>query len=189
MIVNITDTELKTCEDFANKIDTEHYSSRGQTDEKKKSRDQIVGKVAEIAAHNYLKLKGIETNYPDFQIYTAKKKSWDFDLKASNYNIHIKAQDVIQAKKYGYSWIFQHGNGKGYGYDKEIFDQVSPNQYVIFVSVDLFEKIAEIKAACSLTFLHEKELFDLPKVWQLQSNKKAVYLDAISKYPEEMFKL
>ncbi len=180
---NFTEEEYKKCVEFSEKIDTSYYASRNQFNPEKRKNDQIIGKLGEILSFNYLKTKIGNLTYPDFNIYEKSQKSWDFDLKGDNANIHVKSQNIIQSKRYGQSWIFQSGNGKNY--DKEIFDKISPNQYISFCLIDLVNKSGEIKSILPLEILHEKKLFKLPKLEKLQNaNKLAIYFSDIKMFEE-----
>ncbi len=187
---SFTKEELDACKLFSESVDTSYYSSRFQFNEQKRQKDALIGKLGEVATYHSLKDKISNLTIPDFKIYSAKEKSWDFDLKGSEGNFHVKTQDVEQGEKYGVSWIFQYGNGKNQHYDKEIFDKVTPNQYVTFVSLSLKDNFAIIRAILKLEFLHERKLFGLPKLEHLQkANKKAVYLKDIERYSEQLFQL
>ena len=107
-------------------------------------------------------------------------------MKAKDFNLHVKCQDVAVGSKYGTSWIFQC---QGFSYDKEIFDQVSPNQHVAFVSLNLKEKLATIQAITKLSFLHDTNQFKDPAVHQLRGIKKAVYLENLQKHPESLWSI
>lgn len=182
--------ELDICKKFSESVDTSHYSKRGQNNEQKRQKDALVGKLGEFAVYHSFKDKVSNMTQPDVQIYTAKQKSWDFDLKGDGVNLHVKTQDIEQGEKYGVSWIFQYGNGKSQHYDKEIFDSLTPNQYIAFVSLSLKDNFAIIRAVVKLEFLHEKKLFGLPKLEHLQkANKKAVYLKDIERYLTELNQL
>lgn len=190
MQIKFTQPEIEQVLDFANKIDTSHYAKRSQFDNEKRKQDQIVGKLGEIAVFNTLKAKYDTLSSPDFNIYEKSKKSWDFDLKANNINLHVKSQNLVQSKKYGQSWIFQKGNGVNRNYDKEIFDKISPNQYVSFVLVDLDKYEAEIKAIVTLDFLHKKDMFKPPVLEKLRiANKMAVYYNDIKEFPNLLWSL
>lgn len=174
-----SEEEFSKCTEFANKIDTSFYSRRNQFDNDKRKKDQLIGKLGEIISFNYLNNKIKDLSYPDFNIYDKKQKSWDFDLKANGFNIHVKSQDIVQSKRYGESWIFQAG-GKYKGYDKEIFDKISPNQFICFCVIDLENKSGVIKSIVKLEYLHDNKLFKLPKLPKLQEmNKMAVYFNDI----------
>lgn len=178
-----TQEEIDKCKSFSESVDTSFYARRSQFNEEKRKKDSFVGKLGEIAVYNYLKSKINNLNYPDLNIYSAREKSWDFDLKGESVNLHVKTQDLEQGERYGVSWIFQYGNGKNSHYDKEIFDKLTPNQYVAFVSLCLHEKYAIIRSIVNLDFLHENKLFGLPKLDHLKkANKKAVYLKDIERY-------
>lgn len=181
-----SDDEFKLCKDFSEQVDTSFYATRSQFNVQKRIKDSLIGKLGELAVYNLLKDEIKDISYPDFKIYSAKEKSWDFDLKAKNCNLHVKCQDIEQGEKYGVSWIFQHGKY----YDKEIFDQTSPNQYVAFVSVNLKEKTSLVRAIIKLELLHNKKLFALPKLERLQqANKLAVYLKDLEKYPDQLWQI
>jgi hypothetical protein len=185
-----TKEEVDACKLFSEAVDTSHYSKRGQNNDQKRQKDALIGKLGEVATYHSLKDKIHGLTIPDFKIYSAKEKSWDFDLKGQEVNVHVKTQDVEQGEKYGVSWIFQYGNGKNQHYDKEIFDKLTPNQYVVFVSLSLKDNLAIIRAILKLEFLHERKLFGLPKLEFLQKeNKKAVYLKDIERYSDQLFQL
>lgn len=186
--IQITEEEFNKCKIFSEKCDTSHYVKRNQFNEEKRKKDSLIGKIGEIATFNYLKDKVENLTYPDFEIYSAKNKSWDFDLKAKDRNFHVKSQDVVQGDRFGVSWIFQYGNGFNQSYDKEIFDRLTDNQFISFVSINLETNEALIRAIVDLTFLHKKQLFKLPKLEKLQkANKLAVYLKDLERYPESLW--
>jgi hypothetical protein len=190
MIIKFTQPEIDQVLDFANKIDTSYYAKRSQFDNEKRKQDQIVGKLGEVAVYNYLKEKYSEITAPDFQIYKKNEKSWDFDLKGNEKNVHCKSQNISQSKRYGQSWIFQKGNGVNRHYDKEVFDRLSTNQYVSFILVDLDKYEAEIKAIVTLDFLHKKDMFKLPMLEKLRfANKVAVYYNDLKEYPNLLWAL
>lgn len=170
-----TEEEINKCKEFSEKIDTSFYAKRNQFNNEKRKKDQLIGKLGEILSYNYLKNKISDISYPDFNIYEKKNKSWDFDMKSSSHNIHVKSQDIEQAKRYGESWIFQAGD-KQKGYDKEIFDRLSKNQFVSFCIIDIKNNCGTIKSIVNVDFIHENSFFKLPKLeWLQQMNKKAVY--------------
>jgi hypothetical protein len=190
MEINFTQEEIDQVTEFANKIDTSYYAKRSQFDNEKRKQDQVIGKLGEVAVFNALKEKHPTLSPVDFKIYSAKEKSWDFDLKANNINLHVKSQNILRSKKYGESWIFQKGNGVNRNYDKEIFDRISPNQYVAFVLVNLEEKSATIKAIVELDFLHKKDLFKLPVLEKLRvANKMAVYFKDMKEFTTKLWAL
>lgn len=175
MIIKFTPEQIKECEDFSNAVDTSFYATRNQKNNEKRVFDSKIGKLGEIATFEFLNDKVKNLTRPDFKIYKPSEKSWDFDLKSDGMNIHVKSQAKIQSQKFGESWIFQKGDKKR-GYDKEIFDKLSENQFISFVIVDPINKQAEIKAIVSLDLLHDKDLFALPVIPYLRNmNKVAVY--------------
>lgn len=188
VLYNFTKEEIDAAQLFSESVDTSFYSTRNQFNESKKIKDSFIGKLGEFAAYHYLKDKVEDISVPDLNIYDAKSKSWDFDLKSKSANFHVKTQDLVQGEKYGTSWIFQYGNGKSRSYDKEIFDKLTDNQYIAFVSLDLEKLCAHIRACVNLNHLHDKKLFGMPKLEHLQrANKLAVYLKDLERYPEQLF--
>ncbi len=190
MIINFTQEQLDQCWEFANNIDTSYYLNRSQDDDNKRKKDQVVGKLGEIAIYHSLKDKYPALSYPDFKIYSSKDKSWDFDLKADDLNLHCKSQEIKSSKKFGESWTFQRGDGKSRHYDKEIFERKTPNQYVGFVIVDLNNNSATIKAIVELDFLFKKDLFKLPILSKLRDNNKSVvYFNDMKKFTTKLWAL
>lgn len=171
MIIKFTSQDITKCQEFAGKIDTGFYSTRGQFNNEKRIKDQIVGKLAEIVVFSYFKDKGIETTPPDFNIYNKSKKSWDHDISNKDLNLHIKSQSIEQSKKYGTSFVFEKT-------DKKIFKDYSDKDYVCFVSIDLPNKTAEIKSILKLEDLHKHNLFKPMKLAHL-TTKAAVYFDDV----------
>lgn len=182
MVKNIifTQAQLNQCREFAENINTSYYANRKQTDQEKRKLDQIIGKLGEIATHETLKAKFPDLTLPDFNIYEAKKKSWDFDMKADGLNLHVKSQSLTQGAKYGVSWIFQ-------AQDKHIQDLKIQNQYVSFVSVDMDKKHALVRCIPALETLHSNALFKAPKLLNLSyNNKLAVYFDDLKLLDESL---
>jgi hypothetical protein len=182
-----TPEDIQKCTEFSEQVDTSLYAQRNQWDAEKRKADAKIGKLGELVVYQNLIEKYPNITYPDFKIYKAKEKSWDFDLKAPTFNLHVKTQEALQGAKFGESWIFQYGNGKNRHYDREIFDRTSPNQYIAFVKVNLLAKEGEIRAIVSLDLLHENKLFALPVLEKLQkANKLAVYYKDLQKFSDKL---
>jgi len=180
MQIFFTQEEWDQCEKFSEEIDTSFYASRNQENDHKRKRDQLVGKLGEVATHTYLKDKYPNLSYPDFTILSSKQKSWDFDMKCHSINLHVKSQELKMSKKFGESWTFQSG-------DREVFDRKVPNQYVSFVIVDLATKSATIKAVVEMDFLFKKDLFKDPILQKLrESNKKVVYFRDMKEFTTKL---
>ncbi len=164
-------THLQEAEDFCNAVNTSLYARRNQWDADKRKLDAKIGKLGELAVYELLKDKYSDLTYPDLKIYAAKQKSWDFDLKTKDINLHVKCQNIVQGKRYGESWIFQNE-------DKHIFKEHCDKDYVAFVTVDMIANVAYIKSILPVQVLHDKNLFKKPKLDKL-FNKSAVYFDDI----------
>jgi hypothetical protein len=175
MQIKVSQEEYEKCVEFSENVNTSLYAQRNQHNADKRKKDAKIGKLGELVAFHFLKDK-YEVSYPDFKIYSIKEKSWDFDIKSQDFNLHVKTQDVLQSQRYGESWLFQYGAGKVRHYDKEIFDRVTPYQYVCFTVWDDKAKYGLVKGIVSLDDLHDNKLFSLPVLPQLQkANKLAVY--------------
>jgi hypothetical protein len=168
-IIKLSQEDIDICIEFSNSINTSHYASRNQFNDDKRKLDQQVGKFGEIAVYKYLKLKNYDVSYPDFQIYSASKKSWDYDLKTPDINFHVKSQSITQGNRYGISWLFQLG-------DKHVMTNYKDNDYIAFTSVDMDNFTVNIRSILQVAKLHQLNLFKPPKLPQL-FNKCAVYLN------------
>jgi hypothetical protein len=111
MKIKINSEDFAKCVEFAHECvntNMSAYKRRNQGDKNKVISDISVGKIAEIAVHQYLiNHKNVTCSYPDFMIYGASKKSFDADLYTKKYNIHVKSQDIKSSRIYGESWQFQ----------------------------------------------------------------------------------
>lgn len=170
-LIKISSQDYQTCVKFSEDVDTQFYETRKQLNDEKRKKDSLIGKLGEIGTFKALKDKLPNLTEPDFLIYKASEKSWDFDLKADGVNIHVKTQDVEQGKKYGESWVFQKQ-------DKHIFKEYSEFDYVAFVSIDLKTRECFIRSILPVSLLHEKSLFKQMKLFHL-SSKCAIYYDDI----------
>jgi hypothetical protein len=176
----LTSEDLKQAEEFANKIDVNHYSGRNQFDDQKKRFDQKVGKLGELATYSYLKDKVNNLSYPDFEIYDSSNKNWNHDLTGENVNIHVKSQNIIQSIEFSTSFIFEKS-------DSHIFKNYSDKDYVSFVVINLINKTADIKGIVKLTELHRLDLFKAPKLSKLGSKLAVYYDDLVSSSLESLF--
>lgn len=163
--------DVAKCTEFSEAVDTSLYAKRNQWDVAKRKADSKIGKLGEVAVYNILKEKYPSITSPDFKIYKPREKSWDFDLKDPSFNLHIKTQEVMQAAKYGESWIFQNE-------DKHIFKDYSDKDYIAFVGMDWVQKCGTIKQILPVSLLHEMKLFKKPILAKLYS-KSAVYFEDI----------
>lgn len=174
VLIKLSGQEIDICEKFSNEVDTSFYQKRNQLDEEKRKLDTKIGKLGEIAAYHYFKVKYPDISYPDFTILSAKQKSWDYDLKCSEMNIHIKSQDKQQSSKFGESWMFQLN-------DSHIFKNYTDKDYVAFVVVDLQKNIALIKSVMAVKDLHKLNFFEKPRKKELRDNKATVYYKSLTK--------
>jgi len=176
--IKFTKEHLQKADEFANAVNTSLYARRNQWDADKRKLDSKIGKLGELAVYETLKPTISDLSYPDFAIYTAKQKSWDYDLKAKDINLHVKCQNVVQAQRYGESWIFELT-------DKHIFKEYTENDYVAFVTVDLVKGEGNLKSILKVSDLHKKALFKKPKLDKLVS-KAAVYYTDIESFTSSL---
>ena len=174
-MITLTAEEVELCKTFSEQVDTSFYAKRNQFSEEKRIKDSFIGKMGEIVVYKYFKEKGIELSYPDTKIYNKKDKSWAPDLSNSEYNVHVKTQDLESGKRYGVSWMFQAGSSFGHK-DKEIHNP-SDKDYLALVSLDFNSKSGEIKAVFPVKDAHQDKLFKEPKLDKLKGNKVAIYFD------------
>lgn len=169
--INFTAEDIQKCTDFSENVDTSFYSTRNQFNSIKRIADSKIGKLGELVVYYNLIDKYPDLTYPDFKIYKPREKSWDYDLKSSQTNIHVKTQEYQQSMKFGESWIFQNE-------DKHIFKTYLENDYVAFVQVNFLQKSGTIKQILPVKLLHEMQLFKKPVLAKLIS-KSAVYFEDI----------
>jgi hypothetical protein len=169
--ISFTKEDIEICTNFSKKVDTSLYINRNQFDENKRIIDSRNGKLGELITYYYLIDKYPNISYPDFNIYNIKDKSWDYDLKEDNFNLHVKTQEYLQSQKFGESWIFQNE-------DKHIFKTYNNNDYVSFVLLNYIQKFATIKAIVPVSLLHEKQLFK-KTILNYLTTKSAVYFEDI----------
>jgi hypothetical protein len=180
MQIKLSYEDYAKCDDFANNVNTSFYATRNQFSAEKRILDSKIGKLGELTSYYALKEIYKDISYPDFKIYKAREKSWDYDMKSSLYNFHIKTQDINKSKLYGESWIFQLE-------DKHVFKEYKDNDYVVFVQLDLKNKIGEIRNIVSVKSLHDLKLFKKPVLAKLAS-KAAVYYEDIKTIKNELIK-
>ena len=84
--IKFTKEHIQKAEDFSKAVNTSLYASRNQWDADKRKLDSKIGKLGELAVYETLKSTYSDLSEPDFAIYSAKQKSWDYDLKAENIN-------------------------------------------------------------------------------------------------------
>lgn len=180
--IKLTNQMFQDCNQFATQsvaTHIHHYAQRNQTDNNLIKQQILIGKLGEFAVEKFLLNNQIKIDSPDLTIYDHKSKTFNSDLKYQNIKIHVKSQEIEQAKKFGLSWIFQYGNNQKGHLDTEIFQQSFKKQYVAFVLIDLKVKLAKIIAFVSLNTLHQYNLFKDPKKDTLRGIKKAIYYQDI----------
>jgi hypothetical protein len=171
MKIKITDEDFEKCMQFAHdsvSTNMQAYKRRNQGDQNKVISDIGVGKVAEIAVHEYLtNVKKVKCTYPDFAIYGKNQKSYECDLKTDKYRIHVKSQDHRSAARYGASWQFQKNDSLTHAPEND--------ELIVLCIVRLNE--VEIKRVVSAASLVGK--YGEPLLERLRDTKLTLYFDSI----------
>lgn len=173
---------LEKCYNFAlecYKTNKDEYAKRNQNCEQVII-DQIAqGKYAELLVQDVLKENQYQIIKPvDFNIYKAKDKSFDCDIKAfklqhmfqsNDFNFHVKSISYDSANKYGASWLFQKWD--------PLLKSPKNTDKVVFVLLDEsgLDYIQMICIDAKAIIKHLKE----PKLEYLRINKCAVYMEDI----------
>jgi len=190
----ITRYILNKCSDFAKKSaesSLDRYAAWGQKNLEKITKDITVGKIGEEVVYRTLVKKFSQLTKPDFNIYEKKEKNWSPDLtdEGSGIRLAVKCQESASAIAYSDSWVFQFNQNKNFDCDNKVFKEIDPNHYVAFVSLNLPKKVAEIRSIVRIQWLHDNNLFQQMKVFQLRGNKVAVYYDDLVKFKDDLWQL
>ena len=165
----IKEEDFKRVSEFVNKRkkDNELYHKRGGF----KEIDLLTGAMGEVASYYFLKERGIDANYPDFEIYDRKSKSYDADLRTDSKFFHVKAQNLDSYKRYGDSYLLQRRD--------KIVQKKIQNHYLIFCRVDIENRKVEILGSPSVSSIHNNDLWDECKYYLFRKTKVALYLKDI----------
>lgn len=165
---------------------TDKYANRNQFDINKIKNDIRNGKIAEQQVFLYFKEKYKDLNSPDFEIYTAKNKNWDHDLKCSSFNLAVKSQELQSTFDFGKSWVFQFGNGNK-DCDTGVFKasiEEDKKHFVAFVSLNILARSGKIESVVSIDWLKQHSMFKPMQKESLRSNKLAVYYDDLKQHKD-----
>lgn len=179
--IYISEDIVTICTHFAErsyKSSADMYASRKQVNESKIKQDIMLGKLAEFGVY-FIYLANGRTNItaPDLNIYPAKQKSFDPDLRWGLFNLHIKSQTIESANRYGDSWVFQSN-------DPAV---KSPNEYDIFVGTGITysdfgngshgERLLQYRVDIKLERKLDELKFGTPKLAKFNANNKTcIYL-------------
>jgi hypothetical protein len=169
-------TMYAKCTEFAGQqvgTSRSKYSQRGQSNSQRITKQIADGKMGEMICRQYLLSNGYPCNEPDFEIYTARHKSFDADLQSCS-PVHVKTQCSDSASRYGASWVFQAG-GAGFGNKDPLLDSTS-SDWAMFVTLGkLSAQVIGPLDMCEV----RKHLKD-PVLERLKGIKKCVYLKDIA---------
>jgi hypothetical protein len=175
---NCTPSDIKRCDSFSRQMTEamKEWQRRFPVNPEKMHRDTVLSKLGEIGAAHYLRSLGFWAAEPDFEIYGKKEKSYAADiLLPGSTGIHVKTQDVAQARRYGTSWVFMKRDPATYekSHDVVLFCTYKHNRG---------KPTVQVMAATACNDLQEKELFK-PTVRQNNKIKCAVYGEDIIDIP------
>lgn len=173
----IWEEKYNKCREFANKqLDTsrDQYRRRNQSNPERIIKQISDGKMGELLAYDHLKSMGFDCTEPDFEIYTARLKSFDADLISGDSHVHVKTQCKESADRYGTSWVFQAG-GSGFGHSDPCIS--GGKSWCIFVVINHLTSSGNIYGPLDME--HVRRHFKDPKLKQLVGIKKCIYLEDI----------
>lgn len=180
-VYSIVDSELKQAQDFATRLMPTicYLVDRNQSDPAIIQHQNVIGKLGEFAVRRLLKSRGLNCSPVNLEV--TNNKSFDADLIiAGRIRVHVKSQDVPQAKGFGLSWSFGIGDkdgNKGGHRDKEIFDHYTDTDMLITCIVA--DEWIGVCAEIPVHKLHDLNLFRDPKKKALIGIKKVVYFKDI----------
>ena len=162
------------------------YAKRNQKNLDKGKLDNRNGKIGEMVAFDFLKEFFDDLSAPDLTVYSVKNKSWEKDLisKVGGKKFGVKSQTIESAKKYGESWVFQNEDSGIHG-DK---DKKDDDNFIVFVLLDVAEKLGWIRGIVKVKWLHENGLFKPMKLLHLKS-KRAVYYEDLAEHKKELWQI
>lgn len=173
MYINLSEYYFNKCAEFADaqlKTSKNLYAYRGEHREDKIRKDIIIGKLGEVAAYKYLKVRGFSVNKPDFSIYEQCNKSFAADLITDcGRSIHVKSQGFDSMVRYGASWLLQKSDALTYKPEK--------SEFILMVSISGLE--ADVLGVVNAQDLILNGLYDEPKISRYAKTKVALYFDTI----------
>jgi len=191
----VSASDVARCRVFAEKsvgTSLDQYARRHQTNLKTIQHQIEVGKIGELAVHEWIIRQGLRVDVnaeplawahlltePDFAIYDARHKTFAADMTFDGIPIHVKSQDRASAERFGISWTFQYG--AKVGSDKEIFSP-NPKGFVAFALVTPGQTTSvTLYGFPKVETLHRYDLFRDPKLAKLRGIKTVVYNDDLQR--------
>lgn len=173
-IIQIPEEDIVVCKEFAKKRlegSANMYKRRNNASLEKIELDIFTGAMGELGIYYMLTELGYTPDKPDFNIYAAKQKSYDADMRMGEYNIHCKTQHYSSANKYGDSIILQYGR---YGQDK-LFKHRTDKDLLAWATL-IDDNHVKIQGIMSIPWIFDNGLVKPPKLKWLEDCKRALYL-------------
>lgn len=186
--IRIEDDQVELCRKFAEECvgtNVSTYAMRGQHNRDKIMNDIFTGKLGEIGVYEFLREFEFDVAFPDFEIYTGRKKSWSADMsikfEGRDLRIHCKTQTQSSVDKYGKSWILQY-SGTGKGHQDRLFKSADQDDFMALSIVrhhPTHGYFVDVLAVLQFIFLRDSNLLEEPVLSYLAATKKAIYFESL----------
>lgn len=156
----LSQDEMNIIDDFAEKsykTSLDCYANRQQNNPEVIRTQIIVGKRIEWCVSKFLNNRCVQCPPPDFRIFNADEKTYDFDFITNLFNVHVKGQNINSAINYGLSWTFGFKKGNKTDTDYHIFNP-NKSRDIIFLGVNDGNECI-LLTGCFVSTLHDKNLF------------------------------
>lgn len=112
--VVLKEIDLEICSAYAEAVyetNKAAYANRNQKQRHRLLRQNVCGKMAELAFYDFVTRAGLSASFPDFMIYRQPKKSFSPDMhleyNGRKISCHVKSQDKIREQRWSASWLFE----------------------------------------------------------------------------------
>ena len=150
------------------------YEYRGESNISKMEEDIIIGTLGEYAVYQLLREQGLKCTKPDLKIYEKRKKSFDQDLIADRFKVHVKSQSLKSEKRYGRSFLFQRSD--------KLITKPDTNDFLAITNVDLDKREVNIIGFINVPAMVKLGLIGECSVPRFRTTKVAIYVDDIEPY-------
>ena len=150
------------------------YEYRGESNISKMEEDIMVGTLGEYAIYQLLRQQGHKCTKPDLKIYEKRKKSFDQDLIADDFKIHVKSQSLKSEKRYGRSFLFQRSD--------KLLTKPDTNDFLAITNVDLVNREVNVIGFINVPVMVKLGLIGECSVPRFRTTKVAIYIDDIEPF-------
>lgn len=167
---------LKKAQDFANASLESRQAKlqrRGQSNTEKIKADIECGVISEYAVWWWALWNFDYCTEPDLTVYTAKKKTWQPDLRVGDIGLHVK---TYSNPKWS-SWVFTHCPSRR-DVDPIIYSPQLTDMFVLTYT-NIEEQYVQIKYFCSA--FDVRHSYEEPLLPQLKFSKRVLYPATLDK--------